>query len=72
MRTWKFRDFIRLLERNGFQLARQSGSVRTYKGTVAGQTRLVTVHFHRGSDDIKRKTLQSMIRQSGLSKELFR
>lgn len=42
------------------------------KGTVNGKTQVVAVHFHRGSDDIKRKTLQSMIRQSGLPKDLFR
>ena len=34
--------------------------------------RLVSVHYHRGSDDIRRGTLNSMIRQSGLPKKLFR
>ena len=72
MRTWKFNDFIRLLERNGFALDRQSGNARIYKGTAVGKVRLVSVHFHRGSDDIKLGTLISMIRQSGLPKKLFR
>ncbi len=72
MRTWKFNEFIRLLERNGFALNRQSGNARIYTGTVDGKVRLVSVHFHRGSDDIRPGTLGSMIRQSGLSKKLFR
>ena len=72
MRTWKFRDLIRLLEKQGFELDRQSGNSRIYKGFVGGKVRLVSVHYHRGSDDIKPGTLNSMIRQSGLPKKLFR
>ena len=72
MRTWTFAEFIKLLEQHGFVLDRQRGSARIYKGEVGGQVRLVSVHVHRGSDDIKRGTLQSMIRQSGLPKKLFR
>ncbi len=71
MKTWKFSDFIRLLEVRGFELTRKSGSARIYKGQIGGKTRLVSVHFHRGSDDIKTGTLKSMIRQSGLPKKLF-
>ena len=72
MRAWTFRDFIRVLERNGFALDRQKGATRVYKGSVQGQTQSVTIHFHRGGDDIKPGTLASMIRQSGLPKRLFR
>lgn len=72
MRTWKFAEFIRVLEDHGFILDRQRGSARVYKGVVGGKVRLVSVHVHRPSDDIKRGTLQSMIRQSGLPKKLFR
>lgn len=69
----KFRDFIRILERHGFELARPpSGSHRVYKGRVEGGTRLVVVACHRESDEIKPGTLSSMIRQSGLPKHLFR
>ncbi|MFQ5774178.1 MAG: type II toxin-antitoxin system HicA family toxin [Kiloniellaceae bacterium] len=72
MRTWTFNEFIRLLEKHGFALERQTGSSRIYKGAIGGKVRLVSVHFHRGSDDIRRGTPQSMIRQSGLPKKLFR
>ena len=68
----KFRDFIRILVRHGFELARQRGSHRTYKGRVGGETRVVVVACHRESDDIKQRTLSTMIRQSGLPKRVFR
>ncbi|MEX2009509.1 MAG: type II toxin-antitoxin system HicA family toxin [Dongiaceae bacterium] len=67
-----FREFIRILRENGFALDHQRGSHRVYKGELAGKVRLVVVAPHRESDDIKRGTLSSMIRQSGLSKKLFR
>jgi predicted RNA binding protein YcfA (HicA-like mRNA interferase family) len=67
----KFRDLIRILEERGFELARQRGSHRTYKGIVGGQVRVVVVAYHRESDDIRPGTLSSMIRQSGLSRKLF-
>jgi predicted RNA binding protein YcfA (HicA-like mRNA interferase family) len=68
----KFRDLIRILESHGFELARQKGSHRTYKGSVGGRIHVVLVACHRESDDIKPGTLQSMIRQSGLPKGTFR
>ena len=72
MKTWKVNDFIRALERHGFVLDRQRGNSRIYKAVIGGKVRLVSVHYHRGGDDIRRGTLSSMIRQSGLPKKLFR
>ncbi len=68
----KFRDFIRVLLDHGFELDRQRGSHRIYKGVVGGRTRIVVVACHRESDDIRPGVFDSMIRQSGLSKKLFR
>lgn len=68
----KFRNFIQILESHGFELARQRGSHRTYKGLVGGRIRVVVVACHHESDDIKPGTLRSMIRQSGLPKRIFR
>jgi predicted RNA binding protein YcfA (HicA-like mRNA interferase family) len=68
----KFRDFIKILESHGFVLDRRRGSHRTYKGRVGGVIRIVLVACHRESDDIKPGTLGSMIRQSGLPKDIFR
>ena len=47
-------------------------SHRQYRGVVAGQVRYVTVAYHNAGDEILLDTLSSMIRQSGLSKRLFR
>lgn len=68
----KFRDFVRIILDHGFALERQESSHRVFKGTVGGLTRIVVVAYHREGDDIKRGTLSSLIRQSGLSRKLFR
>ncbi len=50
----------------------RGGSHAIYRGVVRGEVRLVTVACHRKSDDIKTGTLNSMIRDAGLPKSLFR
>ena len=67
----KVREVIRILERNGFQFARQSGSHRHFRGIVNRKTRMVTVPGTDG-DDIPKGTLGSIRRQSGLPARLFR
>jgi predicted RNA binding protein YcfA (HicA-like mRNA interferase family) len=67
-----FREFIAIIEAHGFRLHRQDGSHRQYRGEIGGQVRYVTVAFHGTNDDILPDTLASMIRQSGLSRQLFR
>jgi predicted RNA binding protein YcfA (HicA-like mRNA interferase family) len=44
-----FREFIKILEAHGFELDRQRGSHRVYKGVVEGRTRVVVVAGHRDS-----------------------
>lgn len=68
----KFRDFLRILRAHGFEEVRQDGSHHIFRGTVDGHTKMVPVAYSREGDDIKSGTLSSMIRQSGLSKDLFR
>lgn len=67
-----FREFIAVLERNGFVEVRQTGSHRRFRGATGGQVRMVTVAYHAIGDEITPNVLASMIRQSGLSRELFR
>ena len=67
----KFRDAIRVLLRNGFELKRRKGSHSRYRGVVNGEVRLVTIACSRESDDIHPATLASIIRQSGLPKSYF-
>ena len=68
-----FRQFIAILEANGFVLVRhEATSHRRYRGERDGRVFLVTVAYHNDKDDIRPDTLASMIRQSGLPKSLFR
>lgn len=69
----KFRDVIVILEDNNFKLHRHgAGSHRRYRGIVDGQVRYVDIAAHSLSDEVAKGTLGSIIRQSGLSKKLFR
>jgi predicted RNA binding protein YcfA (HicA-like mRNA interferase family) len=67
-----FAEFIEI-ERYHFVLERhEGGSHRLYRGNVNGSVQKVTVAFHRKGEEIKPDTLASMIRQTGLPKNLFR
>lgn len=68
----KFRAFVRILEAHGFTLDRERGTHKQYKGKVGAVVRLVTVDYDQPGDDISKRNLSSMIRQSGLSKKVFR
>lgn len=68
----KYREFIRILTDNDFDLKRQRGSHRIYEGIVSGKRRVVTVACTSENEDILPKNFASMIRQSGLGKKLFR
>jgi predicted RNA binding protein YcfA (HicA-like mRNA interferase family) len=68
-----FRQVIALLEDNGFSLHRQGAtSHRIYRAEINGEVKYVTIAVHRLADDVKPKTLASIIRQSGLPKSAFR
>ncbi len=57
----KVRDVIKMIEKNGWTLARQRGSHRQYKHPV--KKGLVTIAGHPG-DDLGRDTLKSIMRQA--------
>ena len=68
-----FERFIAIIEHHGFVLHRHGAtSHRRYRGVIQGEVRFVDVAFHRIGDPIRQGTLNSMIRQSGLPKALFR
>jgi len=59
------RKVIKILEKKGFIFVRQKGSHRIYvKGSTA-----VTIPYH--AKDLRKGTLRSIIKQSGLSVEDF-
>lgn len=67
-----FREFVAILEKNGFVEVRQVGSHRRFRGEHGGQVHMVTVAYHAIGDQITPGVLASMIRQSGLQRSLFR
>lgn len=59
----KVRDLIRLIEDDGWRMARTRGSHRQFKHAEKAGT--VTVAGHP-SDEVHPKTLQSALKQAGL------
>ena len=60
-----FRELVRLLQANGFQLVREKGSVR-YDGKD-GWPRLVRVDYH-GSRQVPTGTLHAILKAAGIDK----
>lgn len=61
-------EIIKVLEKSGFALSRQSGSHRIYKNEDGARA---TVPFHAGKI-LHPKVLKSILHESGLSPEEFR
>jgi predicted RNA binding protein YcfA (HicA-like mRNA interferase family) len=59
----KFSELIRLLERNGFELIKEKGSVRYYG--KEGLNKLVRVDYH-GSREIPTGTCDAILKAAGL------
>jgi len=59
----KFSELVRLLETNGFRLAREKGSIRYY--IKPGWQRLIRVDYH-GSKEIPTGTCHSILKAAGL------
>lgn len=68
----KYREFVAILEQNGFVEVRQTATHHMLEGRVNGVRQLVTADYSKLGEDIMKKNFHSMIRQSGLSKNLFR
>ena len=65
----RFREVVRILENNGFELVRTKGSHHIFRSGDNGATKMVSVPFNR--NEIPKGTLSAIIRQSGLDKSLF-
>jgi predicted RNA binding protein YcfA (HicA-like mRNA interferase family) len=66
--NWTFDDVVRFLKDHEFKLNHTEGSHFYYIGNQGGQFRQVSVQFH-GRHTIKPKTLNSIIRQSGIDRK---
>lgn len=60
----KYKEAVKMLEKNGWYQARQKGSHRAYKHEL--KPGIVTIAYHRLNDEIPPGTLNSILKQSGL------
>jgi len=58
-----FSELVRLLERNGFHLLREKGSVRYY--AKPGVDSLIRVDYH-GAKEVPTGTLHAIVRAAGI------
>ncbi|MBI2831116.1 MAG: type II toxin-antitoxin system HicA family toxin [Chloroflexi bacterium] len=59
----KFSELVRLLERSGFELIKEKGSVRYY-GRM-GLNKLIRIDYH-GSREIPKGTCEAILKAAGL------
>ena len=59
----KFSELVRLLEKNGFGLVKEKGSIRYYG--KQGHDRLIRVDYH-GSKEIPTGTCQAILKAAGI------
>ena len=60
----KFKDIIKLIEKDGWYLVAQTGSHHQYK--YQAKPGRVTIAAHKLSDDVSLKTEASILKQAGL------
>jgi predicted RNA binding protein YcfA (HicA-like mRNA interferase family) len=59
----KFSELVRLLEKNGFQLLKEKGSIRYY--SKPGHDKLVRVDFH-GPKEVPTGTCHAILKAAGI------
>ena len=62
----RFNELIRLLERNGFGIVKEKGSIRYY-GKV-GCERLIRVDYH-GAKEVPTGTCRAILKAAGIRQE---
>jgi predicted RNA binding protein YcfA (HicA-like mRNA interferase family) len=61
----KFSELVRLLEKNGFRLIKEKGSIRYYG--KANWDKLIRVDFH-GAREVPTGTLHAILKAAGIKK----
>jgi len=59
----KFTELVRLLEKNGFLLLREKGSIRYY--SKPGHDKLIRVDFH-GAKEVPKGTCHAILKAAGI------
>jgi predicted RNA binding protein YcfA (HicA-like mRNA interferase family) len=61
----KFSEVVRLLEKNGFRVVREKGSIRYY-GKI-GWDKLIRLDYH-GSKEVPTGTCKAILKAAGITK----
>ena len=59
----KFSELVRLLEKNGFELLKEKGSIRYY--AKPGHPKIIRVDFH-GAKEVPTGTCKAILKAAGL------
>ena len=59
----KFSELVRLLQKNGFRIIKEKGSIRYYR--KCGHDRLIRVDYH-GSKEVPTGTCKSILKAAGI------
>jgi len=59
----KFSELVRLLQRNGFELVKEKGSIRYY--AKPGVDKLIRIDYH-GSREVPTGTFEAILKAAGL------
>ena len=62
----KFSELVRLLEKNGFRLIKEKGSIRYYG--KSNWDKLIRVDFH-GAKEVPTGTLHAILKAAGIKKQ---
>ena len=62
----KFSELVRLLEREGFRLVKEKGSVRYYG--KSGVSRLIRIDYH-GAKEVPTGTCAAILKAAGLKRQ---
>ena len=61
----RFSELVRLLERDGFRLVKEKGSIRYYH--KSGHLRLIRVDFH-GAKEVPTGTCHAILKAAGIKR----
>ncbi len=70
IKNWNYKEVKKFLENNSFILINTRGSHHYFSGNIDNLPRMVTVPFH-GSSAILPRTMNSIISQSGIKKDIW-
>ncbi|HPK87478.1 MAG TPA: type II toxin-antitoxin system HicA family toxin [Atribacterota bacterium] len=60
---WKFSELVKILERNGYRIIKEKGSIHYY--SKSGQEKLIRIDYH-GSKEVPTGTCNFILKSAGL------